>query len=653
VPYRDPAVTLRLLLVLAAAVVLAALACDAVVDDTVEEVPAGEPDDDDTVPPDDAVPAECLALAVAMTVGDGSDLAGTPDTTLAARPLRALVVTPAEEDASFGRRLRVQLDGLGWPADRVYDTDLADSDLATYGALFLVSSPWDEIALDDGDAERIGEAVGDGCAAMWIGPGFDPDLAGLFGVQVVDEASVVEAGVNAIAYTDAAGADMELSLVDGFVSWVEADGAEVLATLEPAGIPALTAVRGAPGEGPAVLAPFELLEYWGEDPEDHGWGRAELLTEAIRGPLTAGGAAFLEPWPDGHGSPFLVRYEDINPMGTRYMYTDEFAYRLEHSVMLLHSRGAAVHLGVVARFVDPTYGEDHDWHTPDETRERVRQAVQWSLDQGAHLICHGWTHQYGEGDTDYTGIDWEFSDDATGTWEFLPYAEQLERIEAGRAELTEAFGIEPQIWETPHLDGNEDTYQAAADAGFALINESDETLFPNRWGRDDAIGGAALNLPHTGSYMPDDEELTAWGEVTLQWTMPRMARINSPYFFFYHGFSDEQVEVLREIADCAMIAQMWRPDLLELADWWQQREDAVFTPERVDGATLRATVEDHPAGTTLTFRLPDGVPAGEVTVDGTPVEATTHHRLGVAYAQVVLAEAGDATIVEIGDPVAD
>ena len=134
-PYRDPAVTLRLLLVLAAAVVLAALACDAVVDDTVEEVPAGEPDDDDTVPPDDAVPAECLALAVAMTVGDGSDLAGTPDTTLAARPLRALVVTPAEEDASFGRRLRVQLDGLGWPADRVYDTDLADSDLATYGAL--------------------------------------------------------------------------------------------------------------------------------------------------------------------------------------------------------------------------------------------------------------------------------------------------------------------------------------------------------------------------------------------------------------------------------------------------------------------------------------------------------------------------------------
>ena len=63
--------------------------------------------------------------------------------------------------------------------------------------------------------------------------------------------------------------------------------------------------------------------------------------------------------------------------------------------------------------------------------------------------------------------------------------------------------------------------------------------------------------------------------------------------------------------------------------------------------TLTTVVSEYPAGLTLIFRLPDGVVADAVTVDGVEAPWETHHRGGIEFVRVVLSAAGEGTEVQV------
>ncbi len=621
--------------------------CPGVDDDDVEQVP-GVPDDDDTSEADDddtggVFPPQCEATCASAHFDDGApllDAALPPPATLGVLLVRSDGLDP---DDPVVRGVTHHLDGLGVGYTAVAASE-AQVYLAVHSAVFVISTYWEPAELDEGALAALADAVAAGTDLVWLGQGLPAELGGVFGIEVVDEISAAEGGLSHVAFTDPTGASLQMPLFDDFLTQVAPAGAEVLATFEPDGSPAATAYR-ADGAGRAVLLPFGLMHYWGEEREDHAWARAELLTEALALSLS-GGAAVVSPFPDGYGGAFLVRFEDLHPGGTRFWLHGDWMDQYERVTARLAQWEIPLNLSVVARYVDPTYGEDHGWDTGGEDRERLHGLLQDSLGHGAELICHGWTHQYGVGEDDYTGVDWEFSDDASGEWEFLPYAEQETRILAARSELTAAFAVEPVVWETPHLDGNEDTYLAAASAGFPWVNESDGFLFPNRWGEYDVVGGVALNVPHTGSYMPNDG-CAEYADQSLTWVMPRLARMRAPFFLYYHNYSLEQEEALYAMAECADACDLWRPRVSDLGSWWEQREAAVVEVERLEDGALIASVSDHPAGLTLVFRLPDGLEAQEVLVDGAVAPFERYRRSGVEYAHTVLDAAGEPVEIQV------
>ena len=638
---------LRVLLALALICALAP-GCPGADDDDVEQIP-GLDDDDVTGDDDDSdvvVPDHCRATCDAAFYDDGGTLlpAAAPD----AGDLRFLLVRSATLDSNAPqiRSLTHHLTGLGLPFV-VLDTDaLSFTDLAGTAAILVLDDPWYPAVLDAEAVARLESAVAVGTNVLWLGTGLSPDLGSTFGVQMGDLVTVEEAGITEIAFTDTTGADVQLPVYDDHLNHLTLDGAEAVATFLPGDTPAATVHRPADGAGRTVLVPFGLMHYWGEEREDFAWARAELLSELI-GLVQSGGGVYASPFPDGYGGAFLVRFEDLHPGGARFWLHDDWMDQYERVTAQLDDWGIPLNLGVVARYVDPTYDEHHTWDTDGEDRARLRDLLQDDIDAGADLICHGWTHQYGTGEDDYTGVDWEFSDDASGEWEFLPYAEQEERILAARDELTEAFGVVPPVWETPHLDGNEDTYLAASAAGFAWVNESDGFLFPNRWGEDDVMGGNVLNVPHTGSYMPNDGAVD-YADLALAWTLPRLNRLRAPFFLYYHNYSVEQEEALYALAECAHACDLWRPRVSDLATWWELRDAATFSATRSADGSLTATVTDAPAGLTLLFRMPDGVEADRVTVDGSATAWQAHRRGGVEYARVVLDAAANEAVVQVG-----
>jgi len=637
---------LRLLLALCLICALAP-GCPDTGDDDVEQIPGVDDDDDDSQTDDDDadVPERCQATCDAVYFDDGEPL--LPVAPLDDGDLRLLLVRSALLDSNDPqvRSLTHHLSGLGVPYV-VLDTDsLSFTDLAGTAAVLVIDDPWYPALLDADTVARLSAAVADGTDILWLGTGLPPDLGATFGVQVGDLVETSEAGVTDLRFTDSTGADVELPVFDDLLNELTLDGAEAVAAFLPGEIPAATVHRPADGAGRTVLVPFGLMHYWGEEREDFAWARAELLSELV-GLVQSGGGVYASPFPDGYGGAFLVRFEDLHPGGSRFWLHDDWMDQYERVTAELDDWQIPLNLGVVARYVDPTYGEHHTWDTDGEDRARLRHLLQDDIDAGADLICHGWTHQYGTGEDDYTGVDWEFSDDGSGDWEFLPYAEQEERILAARDELEAAFGVVPPVWETPHLDGNEDTYLAASAAGFAWVNESDGFLYPNRWGEDDVMGGNVLNVPHTGSYMPNDDPAD-YADQSLTWVMPRLTRVRAPFFLYYHNYSIEQEEALYAMAECAHACDLWRPRVSDLATWWELRDDTTLTATRAADGSLSATVTDAPAGLTLVFRMPDGVEASSVTVDGSDTAWQAHRRGGVEYVRVVLGSAMETAGVQV------
>lgn len=616
--------------------VAAVAACDVVepIEPDPPYVDAGTPEADAGPPERERV--DCTDV-VEATDDASALLAARP---LRDGPLRTLIVLPATGFLySDVRSLQTHLKGFGVQGDWISDTHFAEVDLAQYSSILLVGSAWVGLELGDEGLARIDAAIAGGADALWLGPGLPPALAPRFGVRVAGEAST---GASMLRFTGTGGREVETPTFDEFITRLELDGARAIATLDA--LPAVTD-HTSEGSGRAVCVPWGLAHYWEETLAPDAWARAELLHDVLALVLSRG-AAFLGPYPGGHASAFLVRFEDISPGGARYnQHDDVWIERFRRVVGALGELGIRANLALVARYADPWLGEAFDWRSPGEGRARLREALGWALEEhDAELLSHGLTHQYGEGEDDYTGVDWEFSDDASGEWRFLPADEQRARVMEARETLIAEFGRAPRVWETPHLEGNTDTYAAAVEAGFDYINEGDGHLFPNRWGFQGAVNDVALNVPHTGSYVPLDEaEALDYLASAAHSMMPRLVRIGAPFFLFYHGFVASQEEVLLDLARCAAEADLWMPTVSELADWWVER-GAAHVAAHVEGETMHVTLTDHPANSTLILRLPDGFDASSVSVNRYETPWSVHRQGGVAYAQVVVPTSADVAI---------
>lgn len=559
-------------------------------------------------------------------------------------PVRMLAIVPATGlDYADVRSMQIHFKGFGFVSDWISDADLPATDLKAYSAIAVLGSAWVSVDLGVDGVVRLAAAMDAGADVLWMGPGLPSDLASRFGVRVAPDNTTSAANAHLLRFVGTGGRTVETPTNDEYFTALELAGAEALATFEPAGIPAATVYRG-DDWGRAVVIPFGLMHYWSESLEPDAWARAELLYDALT-MLSSRGAALLAPFPNNHHSAFLVRFEDVNPGGTRFnQHGLEYVDRFRRVTAQLDEWGIAAHLGLVARYADPSMGEELTWDAPGAGRELLRTAIEDAIhNHDAQVISHGYTHQYGSGDLDYTGVDWEFSDDATGTWVYLPWEEQLMRVVAAREELIAQFGITPRIWETPHLDGNFDTYRAAAEAGFDVVNEGDGHLYPNRWGYQGFINDEILNVPHTTSYVPLDEgEAEIYTAAAGYHMMPRLTRIGAPFFLFYHGYVQGQEDSMMSLAECAHEADFWMPTITELADWWVQRQGVRVTAS-IEGGVMRASVGDHPAGATVVLRLPDGTRPGSVKVNGSDAQHTVQQAAGIAYARVVL-PAGPAEV---------
>lgn len=553
-------------------------------------------------------------------------------------PVRMLAVVPAGGfDYPDVRSMQIHFKGFGFVSDWIRDTDLPGADLHSYSAIALLGSAWVGLTLGADEVIRIAAAIDRGTDVLWMGPGLPQELGSRFGVKIRPDDTTDAANAHRIRFIGTGGRPVETPTFDEYFTELELDGAEALATFEPAGIPAVTTYRGENTWGRTVLIPFGLMHYWSESLDPDAWARAELVYDALT-MLSSRGATIVSAFPDGHASAFLVRYEDINPGGTRFnQHGLDYVDRFHRVTAQLDDWGIPAHLGLVARYADPAMGEEFPWDAPGAGRELLRTAIESAIaNHGAEIISHGYTHQYGTGDLDYTGVDWEFSDDATGVWVFLPWEEQLMRIIAAREELITQFGIAARIWETPHLDGNVDTYRAAAEAGFDIVNEGDGHLYPNRWGYQGFINDAILNVPHTTSYVPlDEDEAEEYTAAAGYYMMPRLTRMGAPFFLFYHGYVQGQEDALMALAGCAHEADFWTPTISEYADWWVERERTKARTS-VEEGVMRVHVEDQPRGTTLVLRLPDGTRAGAVRVNGGEAQHARWQSAGIAFVRVVL-----------------
>jgi hypothetical protein len=598
-------------------------------------------------PPGAPISPSYDAVSAAAKLDDEAPLLEGSAAAPQAGPLRMLVLLPTEGFVYPDlRKIQIHLDGFGLRPEYVAAADLGDRPLAEYSALLVVNSAWQPVALDQAALASIAAAVEAGLDLLWLGGVPPPELESVLGVAVVGRPnrSTIEDGLASVRYTGPAGG-VSIPLWDDSFTEVELTGASAQATFEPGGSAALTVYRAGPGAGRAILIPFTIQFFWGqEEAQPFTWSRAELLSDTLS-LLLSRGAALLSPFPDGYPSALFLRLEDISPGGSRFSrFSPDWLDRFERMRDELATWKVPMQLGLIARYVDPATDEDFGWEEPGAGRQRLRTLLQETLDAGSELIGHGWTHQYGDG---LTGDGFEFSFDlAGGQRVFLPLDEQRARIAAARDELQRAFGIAPAVWETPHLAGNGDTYRAAAEVGFTYVNENDDHLFPNRWGFADHFGGHLLNLPQAGSFVPLNNP-QAYLEVTLEAVLPRLVRLRAPFLFFYHGFTDDQFTVMRTLVDAGVQCGLWTPTLSEFGTWWQQRDGISLATEQLESGIIRTIVSDPVPGTTLRVRLPDGkLPVSVFANDAELAFYLERHR-GVAFARVVIPAGSNPTRIDV------
>ncbi len=173
-------------------------------------------------------------------------------------------------------------------------------------------------------------------------------------------------------------------------------------------------------------------------------------------------------------------------------------------------------------------------------------------------------------------------------------------------------------------------------------------LFPNTFGYQNLARGLIMSLPETAFDFQDTPEQIAHMEpIKKEFILPRLVRLNAPYYTFYHNTNQEQYQSLLNVINKARDYNLWYPSLEEFGQFWKTRETALVIAD-VDPVLKKITaqVTDSFAGLTLAFRLPDGAEPGNVVVNGLPAGSTDRLVDGVHLVFVVL-PAGTTAQVEV------
>lgn len=405
---------------------------------------------------------------------------------------------------------------------------------------------------------------------------------------------------------------------------------------------------------------MNILDWWKESEAEDTYARTELLIKYIR-KLTTQGSVAKHPVKDGKEATFLLRLEDYTPGGDMMLGNplETWIDRLDNLIYFLKNTGLKLNMAVIPRYEHPCNAESHTWGDADQGIPLLKSYAQTVLAQGGSLIAHGYKHQVGIGREDFSGGDYELClspvdqilcDTRANTCgnNFRSLAEQKRVTDSARAEMAAQFNYTPLIWETPHYAGNQDTYRAAAESGFQFFTESDTMLFPNTFGYRNLARGLIMSLPETAFDFQDPPEQIAHMEpIKKDFILPRLVRLNAPYYTFYHNTNQEQYQSLLNVINKARDYNLWYPSLEEFGRFWKTRENALASGG-VDEELRKMTaqVSNSFAGLTLAFRLPDGGAPGNVVVNGLPAVSTNRRVDGVQLVYVVL-PAGTTAQVEV------
>ena len=365
--------------------------------------------------------------------------------------------------------------------------------------------------------------------------------------------------------------------------------------------------------GEAILVGFDILSYWKHPASSSSYLRPLLLTRLLNRSLSKGYVA-KHASPHGMQAPLLLRWEDVMPLASKHS-DQQLLDRLHHFEQVLARQRLPVNIAVISHYVHPGQQIRIGWSGPGAVTLRLKEFVHNQLRLGGALIVHGYSHQHGSGADDYSAYDGEMWDEDANV--YLSKAEQFQKVIAARRQARADWGVEPLAWETPHYQANAATYAAVADAGFKYVVESDSSVFPNRHGFANQLDPRLLIIPETGFSLPLsadqlEQKLTLWGS----YIQPDLYEIGAPFLFFYHGYSQQQLQALERLLQASSRYQYWQPNLIEYARFWQQRQD--FRYELVPGAkaaTIRMRISGGFKGATLRIRLPDGCKPDQVVID--------------------------------------
>jgi hypothetical protein len=368
--------------------------------------------------------------------------------------------------------------------------------------------------------------------------------------------------------------------------------------------------------GKAVTIALPLLDYWKSDQgqKENLYKRPLFVASTIQD-LMSQGYVGKHSTSSGKASTFLLRWEDVAPVNHLRFSEEEFG-RVNALLQLSRLYKTPLNISVISRYKSPAKSINDGWDADNRENNFLRNTVMRARRQGGTLIVHGYSHQYGTELSDMTAIDSEMSDDAGIV--FRPFREQLHVVNQAIQSFRRDWGEIPMIWETPHYQGNPDTYKAVYRAGLRMINESDAWLFPNWHGKGMKFGGKLLNVPETATSFPDeakdiDTELRAQKAAIL----PDLHHIGAPYLFFFHLGSRDRLIALARLLRESTKYDFWRPGLLEYFRFWQQRQKAEVTySPRPSDRVIEARVSNGFPGLTLVVRLPDWTRPSAVMVNG-------------------------------------
>jgi cellulose synthase/poly-beta-1,6-N-acetylglucosamine synthase-like glycosyltransferase len=564
---------------------------------------------------------------------DEIEIFGVPSPYMAqSAPIKKTLVVTSDLAEGDERQLRLSniLDGMGIPFDTVETDQLDGIEFLDYQLLIFASSSKVQLNISESEERRIISAINSGTNVLWIGAGIwgsfkTTALADAFGLSYVKQGSNEGVGVRYAEFTNIAEQTERLPLLHETLWVVKPTGASAEGWyLDEAGnrldIPFITRNKGNEHRGTAVYIALPILDRWKTTETPDTYGRAEILSKAVRSLLDDGLVA-KHPVPHAKDAVFLLRLEDYTPGGLYMAHTTRtWLIRMERLLELANAHNIPLNIGVIPRYNHPFLPESHTWSDETPSIVQLRHLAERAFERGGNLIVHGFDHQNGEDVDDFSGDDWETWDEDAEV--FLSLDEQKKITDSAFSEIEQTWGIKPTIWETPHYISNEDTFKAAHASGFLYYTESDTKIFPNRNGYLNRANGLMLNIPETGSFFPLDaagiKEKTLIKQLHI---LPRITRLNAVFLVFYHNTTSPMHQALENFLMTVERYDLWKPNIEEYARFWEMRERVSVTSTIDRNAnTIEAEVTDAFEGFTLAIQLPPGktlpvVKIGETSVD--------------------------------------